>query len=216
MRIAVTLVLVLIGMTLTGCATQRLKGSVARIHSLDEAPRSFVVLPLEAQRESPDFPVFASVLTRELTSRGWREVAAEQADIAIILEYLLDTSGRSRGGPVFELPSDSNMSAGSPQFSGQSFSMSDSQTTFVGADPASAPDPLYLRKVSLRMFSLDAWRGSKRRQAVFEAEITSTGFTGRLPVVMPTMIRAIFKDFPGKSGARDEVDLPISRATAAP
>jgi hypothetical protein len=46
---------------------------------------------------------------------------------------------------------------------------------------------------------------------VFEAKAGSVGASGNLAVVMPAMITAVFKDFPGKSGETISVAAPLQR-----
>lgn len=45
---------------------------------------------------------------------------------------------------------------------------------------------------------------------VFRGEGTSTGSVGSLPIVMPNMINAIFKNFPGRNGETIVVSSSLS------
>jgi hypothetical protein len=44
---------------------------------------------------------------------------------------------------------------------------------------------------------------------IYEGEVTSSGSTGELSAVMPTLLKALLKDFPGESGRSNVVELSV-------
>ena len=44
---------------------------------------------------------------------------------------------------------------------------------------------------------------------VYEAKVVSSGSSNQVAVVLPTMIKALFEDFPGKSGSTRKTALPL-------
>jgi len=66
------------------------------------------------------------------------------------------------------------------------------------------------RAVRLTMYSAPEYRASQRMQRLYEGEIRSSGSTGDLPTVMPSLIRGLFEDFPGRSGSVRNITVPIA------
>ena len=79
------------------------------------------------------------------------------------------------------------------------------------------------RQTFVRRVELDIYRGdtyaSNNKQRVFEGRAISAGLNGQIEPVMPYMLDAIFRDFPGPSGktmtVRVEVPPDVERNTAA-
>lgn len=210
MKIPKLISLALVIVLLVGCGTTRLQGSVTRFHMLDESPKTFAIFPLEDQQESLEFRTYARNLSNDLTAKGWREELAERADVAIFLEYAIGGKTETRSYPIFkQVPFGSAITTGTISSSGQIQATTTQATTMAVAGTGTYTDTVFVREVSLKMFSLPVWRATKKMEPVYEGTINSTGTTGQLPVVMPTLIRALLQDFPGKSGSSQIVTLPI-------
>jgi hypothetical protein len=202
--------LILVVTLLTGCVTTRLQGSVTRFHTLDGSPKTFAIFPLEDQQDSLEFRSYARNLSAELTAKGWKEELAESADVAIFLEYAIGGKTEIRSYPIFkQVPFGNATTTGTVSPSGQIQATTTQATTLAVAGTGTYTDTVFVREVTLKMFSMPIWRASKKMEPVFEGSVNSTGSTGQLSVVMPTLIRALLQDFPGKSGSSVTVRLPI-------
>jgi len=196
---------------LSGCGAIALQGSVTRFHTLDGSPKTFAIFPLENQQESLEFRAYAKTLSNELTAKGWKEELAETADVAIFLEYAIGGKTVTRSYPIFkQVPSGNATTTGTISSSGQIHATTTQATTLAVAGIGTYTDEEFVREVNLKMFSMPIWRASKKMEPVFDGTINSTGTTGQLPVVMPTLIRALLQEFPGISGSSTTVRLPIS------
>lgn len=196
---------------LAGCGTTRLQGAVTRFHTLDGSPKTFAIFPLENQQDSLEFRAYAKTLSNELMAKGWKEELAETADVAIFLEYAIGGKTVTRSYPIFkQVPFGNATTTGTISSSGQIQATTTQATTLAVAGTGTYTDEVFVREVNLKMFSMPIWRASKKMEPVFDGTINSTGTTGQLPVVMPTLIRALLHEFPGRSGSSTTVALPIS------
>jgi hypothetical protein len=69
----------------------------------------------------------------------------------------------------------------------------------VGAIPVS--HTYYTRNLIFRIYD--------EKKTVLEGRVTSTGSSSQISQVMPNMISALFKDFPGINGKTIEVEEPL-------
>lgn len=192
------------------CATQ-LQGSVTRFHTLDGQAKTFAIFPLDTQQDSLEFRSYARFLSQQLTAKGWEESRSETADVAVFLEYSINGKTETHSYPIMkQVPYGPAVTTGTVSTSGQIQASTTQPTTMAVAGYGSYSDTTYVRDVSLKMFSLPVWRASQKMEPVFEGTVTSTGATGQLSVVMPTLIRALMQDFPGKSGSTHRATLPIT------
>ena len=194
----------------TSCATQ-LNGSVTRFHTLDGATKSFAIFPLETQEDSLEFRTYARLLSQQLTAKGWKEEFSDNADVAVFLVYSIDGKTQTRSFPIMkQVPFGPAVTSGTVSPSGQIQATTTQATTAAVAGYGSRTDTVYVRDVSVKMFSLPIWRSSQKMEPVFEGAVNSTGSNGQMAVVMPTLIQALMKDFPGRSGSTVQVQLPIT------
>ena len=210
MRTLKALIVVLSLVTLTACGLAPLRGSVTRFHALDNVPKKFAIFALEDQQDSLEFRSYAKTLSKELAAKGWTEEVADNADVAIFLEYAIGGKTETRSYPIFkQVPFGSAVTTGSISSSGQIQATTTQATTLAVAGTGTYTDTVFVREVSVKMFSLPVWQATKKMEPVFEGTINSTGSTGELPVVMPTLIRGLLKEFPGVSGSTSKVTLQI-------
>jgi hypothetical protein len=197
---------------LFGCVTGPLplQGTVTRFHSLDSTPKSYAIFPLPEQQDSLEFRSYAISLSKRLAALGWTESLSDTADVAIFLEYAIGGKTVTRTYPIFkQVPFGSAMTTGTISPSGQISATTTQASTIALAGTGTYSEEVFVREVGLKMFSLPVWRESKRMEPVFEATVNSTGSTGQLHIVMPTLLRALLQEFPGKSGSTTTVTLPI-------
>ena len=69
----------------------------------------------------------------------------------------------------------------------------------------------YTTDVYRRRLELDIDSRTVTGKRYYEGRVESTGQTESLPAVMPSLIRALFTEFPGNSGQMRRVDVPVER-----
>ncbi len=217
---------------LAGCSTSRVVVSdVTRFHTL-AAPaglqgKTFAIASVSPeQQQSISFRNFADTINARLTAMGMTQYTGGNgpsgADYVVNLHYGVtgptpDVRGewgpRDWYGPQF------GFSFGHwGRHGGYGFNYG------VGYDPF-WDDHYYVdtRQTFVRRVELDIYRGesygSNDKQRVFEGRAISAGLNGQIEPVMPYMIDAIFRDFPGASGktmtVRVEVPPEVERNMGA-
>ena len=185
---------------------------VSRFHTLPAAPngQTFVIATVNAdQSESLAYRKYADTVSAKLQSLGLRAAAAGgPADFVVTLRY--DVRGptpdvESRGG---HLGVGFGVGFGHPH-----------GPWGMGA----AYDPAFdhytdTRQLFVRRVELDIYRGatydSPKKERVFEGRALSTGQNGQLEPVMPYILDALFKEFPGRSGETVTVSVQVPQEIA--
>ncbi len=202
-RLAIAVPLLLF---LAGCAG-RIKSNIAVFHELPHgiAGTTYALVPFKEQEGSLEHKTYEQLLRQELNSKGFREAMLDLADVVVFMAYGIDT-GRE---VVFPIPifGQTGVSSSSTYGTFQSYGGYGSYsgtTTYtptygiVGAAPVSQTQ--YTR--FLRMDILEKMALSQQNiKKVYEAKVVSRGRSGQLSEVLPTMIKALFEEFPGKSGS---------------
>ncbi|MEX1146915.1 MAG: DUF4136 domain-containing protein [Sphingomonadales bacterium] len=191
-----------VSLFLAGCASQ-FRSDVARFHMLP-APsgETFVVEPFDpAKAGSIEFAQYARQIAGYLSSYGYRPASAtDNAQLIVKVDYGVDdgrTMVRSYGSSYAGFHSHYYRHYYWPYYY---------QPYYGGF----YPDPFYSPEIRsytvyTRQLSMDIQRVSGER--LFEGRVESDGRDNRLPEVMPYLIRAMFTDFPGRSGATETVTL---------
>lgn len=190
-----------------GCASS-FKSDVARFHQLPRpSGETFVVVPKDTSlRGSLEFAQYANDIASRLTAVGYRAAAPGGAsDLVVTLDYGIDdgkTAIRSypstfRGGYY---------RYGHPWYSPWY------DPWYMGYPGYAEPDirsyVIYTRKLSLEIA-----RSGNNGERLFEGRVESRGADNRLPEVMPYMVEALFKDFPGRSGVTQEIEIPYEKSS---
>ena len=161
-----------------------------------------------------EFRSYANLVSDQLVAHGWRQQSFNTADVAVFLQYQI-SQGRevAFSYPVFgPVPFGPATTTGRISTSGSAstFTATTHQNTAVGVVGTGSGSRVdYDRAVQLTMYSAPAYRESKRMERLYEATIRSSGTTGDLAAVMPTLVRGLLQDFPGASGGSRSVFLLI-------
>lgn len=165
-------------------------------------------IPLEGQENSLEYKNYASFIRSELTRYGWTEpTTAAIPEMLITFNYAIDTGQvKSYSVPVMGQTGVSSSSTyGSINSSGNFQSNTYNYPTYgvVGSRTESYTE--YTRMLLLRIIDSKSIKKGKSKnptppKILYEASVTSIGSSNRLLEVLPYMIEAIFRDFPGKSG----------------
>ncbi|HEX8987121.1 MAG TPA: DUF4136 domain-containing protein [Rhodocyclaceae bacterium] len=207
------LVLLSLGL-LTGCAGL-VKSNIVVFHELPPSPTAirYAALPLKDQQGSLEHKSYEKLIKDELNKRGFVEVAPEQADVALFFSYGVD-SGKEvvSSYPIFgQTGTSSSYTSGTVTSYGNYATYSG--TTYntptygvVGSGVSSHTE--FSRFLNVELLDMPALRSGTIKK-VYEAKVGSAGSNGQVAVVMPTMIKALFEDFPGKSGSTRKSMLPV-------
>lgn len=191
---------------IAGCA-QFIRSQVSVFHEIPEGTRpTYALLQFKEQEGSLEHKTYESLARQELNSKGFREVPVDQAEVIAFLQYGID-SGReiTYSYPIIgQTGTASSYTTGTVQSYGGGYATY-SGTTYntpsygvVGTGVGSRTE--YGRFLRLDFVDRAALVGGKVKK-LYEARVVSRGSSGQLSLVMPSMIRALFEEFPGKSGA---------------
>lgn len=201
--------------SLVGCAAS-LQGRVSQFHTLDARARTFTVVPVPTQSDSLEFKTYSAMLISQLAARGWKEVDFETAEVGVFLQY-----GVSRGRevafsyPVFgQVPTGNSTTTGSINRSGNFSTFNattTAQTTTAVVGTGVGSTTVFDRSVQVDMYDMQDYRRTQRMTRIYESRVHSSGSNGELAVVMPTLLRAAFEDFPGRSGSTRNFSAEIKQ-----
>lgn len=192
--------------SLGACAAPQFTAEVTRFHTLPAAAEggSFMVAPTEKARSgSLEFASYAERIVAQLQARGYRQASSlERSDFLVLVDYAVDT-GRpeSRVEPVYGYYPDRFAHVRGVRRDGRSFSADVYESGgFVPIGTSQVVETVYSRNLMVEIVDAAQWRQGKTVKR-FEGEVVSVGPESSLPLVMPAMIRALFEEFPGESGA---------------
>ena len=185
---------------------------VSRFHTLPAAPnrQTFVIATVNPeQSESLAYRKYADTVSAKLQSLGLRPAAAGgPADLVVTLQY--DVRGPT---PDIESRS-SNWSFGV----GMGFGHRHSPWGWGAAYDPGFDHYTDTRQLFVRRVELDIYRGATydtpKKERVFEGRALSTGQNGQLEPVMPYILDALFKEFPGRSGETVTVSVQVPQDVA--
>jgi len=208
--IAVTAVL----LTVAACVSPKyVTSDVTRFNTLSSAPTgTFAIVAVSPEQEqSIAFRQYGDLINQRLSALGMRQYSGTagpgSADYVVTLDY--DVLGptadvRTRGGSNF------SMGFGYSNFHrpwGYGFGYRD---PFFDDYPTIDTRQMFTRRVELNMYK-GATYSSGRRERVFEGRAISTGLSGQIEPVMPYMLDAVFKDFPGRNGRTETVSVQVPK-----
>ena len=191
---------------LAGCVSPRyVISDVTRFHSLPSSAsgQTFVIATLDAEQgQSLAYRQFADTVTAKLTGMGLKPFSGptQGADYVVTLRY-------SVRGPTPDIES-----RGGPSF-GFGYGFGHRHSGFAGAydsgwDHYTDTKQLFVRRVELDLYK-GATYNSDKKERMFEGRALSTGVNGQLEPVIPYILDALFKDFPGRSGEAVRVSVQV-------
>jgi hypothetical protein len=200
------LALALLANALTGCG-MLLRSQIAVFHDLPEAfsGTTFTMLPLKDQEGSLEHKTYEQAVRQELNAKGFKDSPLEQAEVVVVLFYGIDTGKQivSSYPIIGQTGVASSSTFGTVQRYGGLGTYSGTTTYtprygVVGTDVTSHTQ--YTRFLNVDLLDKKTLAEGKIKK-LYEAKVVSTGSSSQLPAVLPTMVKALFEDFPGKSGS---------------
>jgi hypothetical protein len=176
---------------------------------------TFAVVPIGDQAGSLEWAQYADLVAQQLTGRGYvRVTKPADAKYAVLFSYAIDRGKTTTTAvPVF-----GQTGGGVTTFySGSGSGFAYTQPTYGEFGSDLITTTTFTRALELEIFDVPAFETEIQKQSasprakVFQAAAGSAGRGGNLAVVMPAMIAAVFKDFPGKSGETISVSAPLQQ-----
>ncbi|MGE5504216.1 MAG: DUF4136 domain-containing protein [Actinomycetota bacterium] len=197
---------VLLTALLAGCGPQLVQTDVTRFHAVPAGqPRSFTILPDQAQRGSLEFENYAQQVAAQLQTRGWRAVAATPGAEAETVVFIHWGTGPGRTEA---------WSSPSSVYGGMGWGP---RSHWMGGGVYD-PFPYYETRaityvpkwLTVDILDGPAWRAGTPRKVFEGRAVTDSGGEAVAPVV-PYLIKALFVNFPGADGTTARVAVPVER-----
>lgn len=189
-------VLVVLVVALAGCAVGLVKSRVTAFHRLpgDVSGMRYMLVPTRSQAASLEYRRYADIVRENLRKRGMEEVSrAEDADVLVVISYAIDGGKVIRDDPIV-IDRDARITGHVDRY-GNFTGRTRGGPIVIGGGSSIQ----YERFFALDMLdAASALKGEIRK--LYEGRVVSRGRSSTIAVVMPAMIRALFKNFPGKSG----------------
>jgi hypothetical protein len=182
-------------LALAGCQTA-LQTQVSRFNELPAIQgQRFAIQPIDPRNEGGiEFGRYAALVRDQLTAKGMVEApSAQAADLVVELDYGVD-KGRIRYAQHL-----------APPYGPYDY-------YFGWYDPFYGDDDLYSYVVFTSYLDLAIKRASDR-QTLFEGTAQARSMTDELPKLVPTLITAMFTNFPGRSGETVRITIPAPPRT---
>jgi hypothetical protein len=190
---------------LSGCAL--LRSQVAVFHQLpkDLSGTTYVMIPFKEQEGSLEHKAYEEAVRQELNAKGLRETTVNQAQVAVFLAYGIDTGKEVVSSyPIIGQTGVSSSSTYGTVQSYGSYGTYSGTTTYtptygvVGTGVTSQTQ--YTRVFRLDIVDKETLAEGNIKK-LYEGKVVSSGYSGQLVQVLPTMIKALFEDFPGQNGS---------------
>ena len=187
-----------IGLLLSGC-TNLLRSDVVTFHE-GPLPAGETIRVVAADPEkvpSLEFKSYANLVSEELRKIGYTPVADESVDVELLAE--VDYSVES--GEPFVNVDDPNRYVRYHFGAGRFY-----DPFYFGVydtwNPQVYTTPTFMRNLQLNIISND-----DAMNRVFEGRVQSTGYDNQLPEIMPYLVTAMFKNYPGENGVTKVVTI---------
>ncbi len=202
---------------LSGCGTVVIS-HITVFHVLPEnpPPTKYAFNLFKGQEGSLEYSAFKSLISTELSKYQYEEVPLGEASVVVAFNYtisegrekLVSTPIRGQTGVA------SSYTTGTVNYNygyGNQGTFSGYTTytpTYGVTGYRSDSETVYTRRVRLQMFD-KASLAKRKPKVLYDANVTSEGMYGHIAQVMPTIIKALFKEFPGENGSTREETLSI-------
>ncbi len=208
-----------------GCATY-MGAQVTAFHQVSpERPLtglSFRIEPLPDQRDSLEFQSYADLIRTALERKGLAPAAdASVSDLAVTIRYSIDDGktvthsypayGYTQVGPVwgwvpYPAPGGGVHYVWRPTY----------PVSYGVVGTGYGTSTVYRRELRVEITDRRAGGSAKadepRTRRLYEGRVTSEGESAALAPVMPAMVKALFYNFPGESGATRNLQVVIDPA----
>jgi hypothetical protein len=200
MRLISPIILVLALFAVSGCAVTA-RTDVTTFHTLPTAGQAetFTIEPGPGKDvASLEFQAYATQVTQRLYAYGWRPAAADAAPTyRVVLDFGVSP-------PEYQQRLE-------PYYPGYyPFHYGNRRWGYWPVGPTYVPvvDRYFARTLDLRVFR--TVRGTERGPAVYEGRAVNRGRSDEITPVMPVLVNALFRNFPGVSGKTVTVEEQLN------
>jgi hypothetical protein len=185
-----------------GCVIP-VSSTVTAFHTFpaNTAGKTFAFVPLEGQDGNLEYLKYQNDVRSHLVADHWVESDRGSAEVLVSFAYSID-QGRIQtvNMPVFGQTGISGANTvGSVDASGNYQATTTFTPTYGETGYVPVSSVRYTRFLRLSI----ADRASSR--AVYQADVVSVGNSGTIALIVPVMLNALFRDFPGKNGETRKV-----------
>lgn len=187
---------------LSACASN-VRSDVTRFHhsSISGGQKTFVFLPMADQINSLEYQRYADLILSELSPYGFSPVMKKSAaQYGVTFNYLVD-NGRTK---IDSYPAYSTVGVGS-YGRGVNVGVGGVFNIPIGNEIETRTE--FTRRLNVEIINLN--NQPAQTSKIFEGTATSRGKTGSFAAVSHCLIKALFKDFPGKNGETIQVAVPM-------
>ncbi len=169
-----------------GC-TAYVVSNVSVLHRIDHKPLNYAFKLFDIQKISLAYEAYQDLIRKELSEYQFKETSINKADVFIMFRY-----GMNDGREITtSFPAFVPVTPGGIKHVGG----------IVGSEDIS--ETVFDRSLKLYIVEKDSMK------PLYEASVKSSGSSSRLAAVMPFMIKALFKEFPGESGTNRHEEIPM-------
>lgn len=211
-KIGLIVSVVLLMISLSACGGF-IRSEVEVFHQLGQTSRPvrFAFLPLTDQENSLEYKTYADLVSQQLRKYQYTHITNEEPadgqfpDVIVIFDYAVD-SGRQvlSSVPIFgQTGVSSSTTRGTINTYGNTATYSGTTTytpTYGVVGSSTVSRRKYTRVLLLRMVEAKSL-GTEKVNVLYQASVGSSGSSSQMSKVVPAMIKALFKYFPGKSGS---------------
>ena len=175
--------------------------NVETFHELNSSlsPKSYAFLATSDQKNSLEYKTYQNLIRKKLEKLGYQEVEPSNADLQISFNYSISSPQEKVGSvPVYGQTGISTSTTRQPSLDGM---YSGSSTTYEPTYGVVGSETYTYTTYTSRL-GLVLLEGGSIGKRLYEGTAKSTGPSGSLSTVMPYLVEALFKEFPGKSGVR--------------
>jgi hypothetical protein len=190
---------------LSGCTL--LRSQVGVFHQLpkDLSGTTYAMIPFKEQEGSLEHKAYEEAVRQELNGKGFRETNVDQAQVAVFLAYGIDTGKEvvSSYPIIGQTGVSSSSTYGTIQSYGTSGTYSGTTTytpTYGVVGTGVTSQTQYTRVFRLDIVDKQALAAGTVKK-LYEGKVVSRGSSSQLAAVLPTMVKALFEDFPGQNGS---------------
>ena len=200
---------------LTGCA--QVKTSVSSFHEINQdlTGQTFVLVPSTAQDGQLEHKTYALLVKQQLERIGLKEVQFSEARYAVTMAYGIDNGQAvTQSYPIFgKTGTSGSYTTGSVTGHGNNVYVNATTTEIptygvVGRGTTSGTE--YKRFLDIDIIDISK-SSAEKLVKLYEGKAKSIGSTSQLSAVMPAMVKSVFKNFPGRSGAVQTVFEPLDQ-----
>jgi Domain of unknown function (DUF4136) len=182
---------------ITGCASS-VQSNVSRFHNLVKNQQgqygSYFFFIADDKKNSLEHKNYVDIVKSKLNVAGFHEeTILNKADFVVFLNYSVTAGAGSSYTSISPVMAGNSAFAKGFNSAGQTAITTNSES--------------YVRTVSLRIARFAA---DKPPEPLFESTLVSEGSSGQMSIVMPSLLEALFTNFPGKNRENFRVSTTLT------